>query len=142
MFRFHWCGLQGQTVRALRGRMQVQRYSVPKTSEWPFNCMVCCRCLRCADVWVLRDDRRAFLPRVQLSAVTPKHKAWNQRAGYRLGRAAAFQTRAGHTCPARIWGYLRDLALVSVAIDNMLSPGGTSDFLAACARGIASAASA
>ncbi|NYI30023.1 integrase [Sulfitobacter geojensis] len=60
------------------------------------------------------------MPRVQLPAVTPKHKAWNK--GRIIGQKGPLLPRQVWAIRARLElsGYLRDLALFNVAIDSKL----------------------
>ena len=61
-----------------------------------------------------------IMPRVQLPAVTPKHKAWNK--GRIIGQKRPLLPKQVWSIRARleIAGYLRDLALFNVAIDSKL----------------------
>ncbi|MEN8738768.1 MAG: tyrosine-type recombinase/integrase [Phaeobacter gallaeciensis] len=60
------------------------------------------------------------MPRVQLPAVTPKHKAWNK--GRIIGQKRPLLPKQVWAIRARLElaGYLRDLALLNVAIDSKL----------------------
>ena len=60
------------------------------------------------------------MPRVQLPAVTPKHKAWNK--GRIIGQKRPLLPRQVWSIRARLElaGNLRDLALFNVAIDSKL----------------------
>ena len=60
------------------------------------------------------------MPRVQLPAVTPKHKAWNK--GRIIGQKRPLLPKQVWAIRARLElaGYLRDLALFNVAIDSKL----------------------
>lgn len=61
-----------------------------------------------------------IMPRVQLPAVTPKHKAWNK--GRIIGQKRPLLPKQVWAIRARLElsGYLRDLALFNVAIDSKL----------------------
>lgn len=61
-----------------------------------------------------------IIPRVQLPAVTPKHKAWNK--GRIIGQKRPLLPKQVWAIRARLElaGYLRDLALFNVAIDSKL----------------------
>jgi integrase len=61
-----------------------------------------------------------IMPRVQLPAVTPKHKAWNK--GRIIGQKRSLLPKQVWAIRARLElsGYLRDLALFNVAIDSKL----------------------
>ena len=60
------------------------------------------------------------MPRVQLPAITPKHKAWNK--GRIIGQKRSLLPKQVWDIRARLElaGYLRDLALFNVAIDSKL----------------------
>lgn len=60
------------------------------------------------------------MPRVQLPAVTPKHKSWNK--GRIIGQKRPLLPKQVWAIRARLElsGYLRDLALFNVAIDSKL----------------------
>jgi integrase len=61
-----------------------------------------------------------IMPRVQLPAVTPKHKAWNK--GQIIGQKRPLLPKQVWAIRARLElaGYLRDLALFNVAVDSKL----------------------
>ncbi len=61
-----------------------------------------------------------IMPRVQLPAVTPKHRAWNK--GRIIGQKRPLLPKQVSAIRARLElsGYLRDLALFNVAIDSKL----------------------
>jgi len=60
------------------------------------------------------------MPRVQLSATTPKRRAWNK--GWIIGQKRPLLPKQVWAIRARLElvGYLRDLALFNVAIDSKL----------------------
>jgi integrase len=75
---------------------------------------------RCVDDWAGGLDGGQIMPRVQLSAVTPKRRAWNK--GRLVGQKRPLLTKQVWAIRARLElaDNLRDLALFNVAIDSKI----------------------
>ena len=117
----HLCGVQNLGLWALCGRMHWQRNRVPTTSDNGHSAG--CYALFVSAVLMSGFGGRIgghIMPRVQLPAVTPKHRAWNK--GRIIGQKRPLLPKQVWAIRARLElsGYLRDLALFNVAIDSKL----------------------